>query len=82
MVGNNPRGSWEIPVTSHFSELDRSEKARCRFPISAGLAPAGSQLASYIERIALTGSPLGSPQWRAATGQLLRTFRTSCHNNC
>ena len=29
MIGNNPRGSWEIPETSNFSELDRSEKARC-----------------------------------------------------
>ena len=29
MARNNPRGSWEIPETSNFSELDRSEKARC-----------------------------------------------------
>ena len=29
MDGKNPRGSWEIPETSNFSELDRSEKARC-----------------------------------------------------
>ena len=29
MVGSNFRGSWEIPETSNFSELDRSEKARC-----------------------------------------------------
>ena len=28
MVGNNPRGSWEIPETSNFSELDQSEKGR------------------------------------------------------
>ena len=29
-VGNNPRGSWEIPETSLSLEMDRSEKARCR----------------------------------------------------
>ena len=28
MVGNNPRGSWEIPETSLTLELDRSEKVR------------------------------------------------------
>jgi RNA-directed DNA polymerase len=28
-VGNNPRGSWEIPETSLLLEMDRSEKARC-----------------------------------------------------
>lgn len=28
-VGNNPRGSWEIPETSASSDVDRSEKARC-----------------------------------------------------
>jgi len=28
-VGNNPRGSWEIPETSLSLEMDRSEKARC-----------------------------------------------------
>ena len=27
-VGNNPRGSWEIPETPAFSDVDRSEKAR------------------------------------------------------
>ncbi len=27
-VGNNPRGSWEIPETSLSLEMDRSEKAR------------------------------------------------------
>ena len=32
MVGSNLRGSWEIPETSTFSELDRSEKARCHNP--------------------------------------------------
>ena len=29
MVGNIPRGSWEIPETSLSLEMDRSEKARC-----------------------------------------------------
>ena len=29
MVGNSPRGSWEIPETSLSLEMDRSEKARC-----------------------------------------------------
>jgi hypothetical protein len=28
-VGNNPRGSWEIPETSLSLEMDRSEKVRC-----------------------------------------------------
>ena len=28
MVGNNPRGSWEIPEATNFSELDPSEKER------------------------------------------------------
>ena len=36
MVGNNPRGSWEIPVTSNFSDLDRSEKARCHMDLRGG----------------------------------------------
>ncbi len=56
IVGNNPRGSREIPESSGFSELYRSE-TRCCFPISAGLAPAGSQPASYNERIELSRSP-------------------------
>ena len=30
MIGNNPRGSCEMPGTSSFSELYRSEKVRCR----------------------------------------------------
>ena len=64
MVGINPRGSWEIPEISNFSELDRSEKARCHVPISAGLAPVGSQLASYNERTSLSRSPLGLPRWK------------------
>ena len=64
MVGNNPRGSWVIPETSNFSELDRSEKARCHVPISAGLAPVGSQLASYNKRTALCRSPLGLSRWK------------------
>ena len=29
MVGNIPRGSWEIPETSLSLEMDRSEKVRC-----------------------------------------------------
>jgi hypothetical protein len=29
-VGNDPHESWEIPETSTSSEVDRSEKARCR----------------------------------------------------
>ena len=36
MVGNNPRGSWEIPESSNFSELDRSEKARCHTDLRGG----------------------------------------------
>ena len=28
-VGNDPRGSWEIPETSLSLEMDRSEKVRC-----------------------------------------------------
>ena len=28
-VGNDPRGSWEIPETSTSSDVDRSEKVRC-----------------------------------------------------
>jgi len=34
------------------------------FPISAGLAPAGSQLVGYYERRALARSPSGSFRWR------------------
>ena len=33
MVGNNPCGSREIPMTSNFSELDRSEKGRCHMSL-------------------------------------------------
>ena len=29
-AGNDPRGSWEIPEASPSSDVDRSEKARCR----------------------------------------------------
>jgi hypothetical protein len=29
-VGSSSRGSWEIPETSTSSEVDRSEKVRCR----------------------------------------------------
>jgi len=64
MVGNNPRESWKIPDTSDVSELDRSEKASTAIPISAGLAPAGSQLVSYNERIELSRSPLGLSRWK------------------
>ena len=34
------------------------------FPISAGLAPAGSQLVGYNKRSVLSRSPLGSPRWK------------------
>ena len=34
------------------------------FPISAGLAPTGSQLASYNERSKLARSPSGLPRWK------------------
>ena len=34
------------------------------FPISAGLAPAGSQLVSYNKRSPLARSSLGLPQWK------------------
>ena len=30
MTGNSPRGSWEVPGTSNFSESDRSEQVRYR----------------------------------------------------
>ena len=40
------------------------------FLISAGLAPAGSQLVGYNERSALARSPSGLPRWKQRLGCL------------
>ena len=41
-----------------------AQAVRCHVPTSAGLAPVGSQLASYNKRTVLSRSPLGLPRWK------------------
>ena len=55
------------PESRHFVQLPACCE-RYVFLISAGLAPAGSQLVGYNESRPLARSPLGLPQWKQRFG--------------